>query len=144
MTETCRSLEQKLTEKLHSLQENYIELTGRESNLSQAKIDLGKERMELQYLRQQLMQSKCSLCRIGVQNTELDISIQNKPSNNPIFQMSNSFDGLHQHLSNVETLIDDVIVNVPQSPESHHVYHLGSDEHLPNAKSFIKSIIDQF
>lgn len=56
---------------MRGLQENFAHLIDRETKLSQAKIDLSKERITLQHLAKQLRQSKCSLCRIGIQNNEL-------------------------------------------------------------------------
>lgn len=146
-TKTCKALEQKLLAKMQSLQENYMELTEREAKLSQSKMELGKERMELQHLRQQLRQSKCSLCRIGVKNTEIsDLDplndITDKPLPNIDIFSSNSFDGLQQRLSNVEAMIDDVIINVPQSPNSLHHFRLNSETNFINSLS--KTIIDPF
>lgn len=57
--------------KMKSLQSNYIELTEREKRLSDAKIQLSATRMELQRLKHQIRQSKCSLCRIGAQNQDM-------------------------------------------------------------------------
>lgn len=56
---------------MRGLQENFADLTDRETKLSQAKIHLSKERIALQNVAQQLRQSKCSLCRIGIQNRDL-------------------------------------------------------------------------
>lgn len=56
---------------MRGLQENFADLTDRETKLSQTKIDLSKERIALLNVAQQLRQSKCSLCRIGIQNCEL-------------------------------------------------------------------------
>lgn len=125
-----------------------MELTEREAKLSQAKMELGKERMELQRLRQQLRQSKCSLCRIGVKNTEIseldplnDITTNDGPLTKFDFFTSNSFDGLQQRLSNVEAMIDDVIINVPQSPKHQNLFQINPDD---TANLLSKSIIDPF
>lgn len=125
-----------------------MELTEREAKLSQAKMELGKERMELQHLRQQLRQSKCSLCRIGVKNAEIseldplkDIDANDGPLAKFDFFTSNSFDGLQQRLSNVEAMIDDVIINVPQSPKHRNLYHTGDNS---GANLLSKTIIDPF
>lgn len=56
---------------MKNLQNNFAELTQREKQLSDAKIKLGEKRMEFQRLRHQILQSKCSLCRIGAQNQEI-------------------------------------------------------------------------
>lgn len=150
-TKTCRTLEQKLLTKLQNLQENYIELTEREAQLSHAKMELGKERMELQGIRQQLRQSKCSLCRIGAQNREIseldplnDIDAHDKPFTKFDIFSSNSFDGLQQRLSNVEAMIDDVIVGVPQSPNQRHLFRLNGNDSLKTAHSLPKTVIDPF
>lgn len=151
-TRTCKALEQKLLAKLQSLQESYMELTQREAKLSQAKMELGRERMELQGIRQQLRQSKCSLCRIGVQNREIseldplnDIDSKGDGIAGPmdhckmslskfdIFS-SNSFDGLQQRLLNVDAMIDDVIISAPQSPKHRHL----------NATHSLPIVIDPF
>lgn len=127
-----------------------MELTEREAKLAQAKMELGKERMELQHLRQQLRQSKCSLCRIGEKNTEIselnplnDITVHDKPLTKYDLFSASSFDGLQQRLSNVEALMDDVAVNIPKSPKSHHL-RLNSDEHLLNTNPLSESIIVPF
>lgn len=144
-------MEQKLLTKLQRLQDNYIELTEREAKLSQAKMDLGKERMELQGLRQQLRQSKCSLCRIGAQNREIseldplnDIVGNDKLYSKLDVFSSNSFDGLQQRLSNVETMIDDVIINIPPLPTQMKFYSLNSGEKLQNSNLLPNSTIDPF
>lgn len=164
---TCKALEQKLLTKLQTLQDSYIELTEREAKLSQAKMELGKERMELQILRQQLRQSKCSLCRIGVQNREIseldplnDIDSHGgggcgiggmdptKPSLSSLSKFdifsSNSFDGLQQRLLNVEAMIDDVVISAPQSPKHRHLFNLNAGDRLPTAHSLTKIVIDPF
>lgn len=109
-----------------------MELTEREAKLSQTKMELGKERVELQHMRQQLRQSKCSLCRIGYKNAEIseldplkDITTHDKSIPKFDFLSSNSFDGLQQRLTNVESMIDDVI-NVPQSS----IYNLNSNNDI--------------
>lgn len=144
-------MEQKLLTKLQRLQDNYIELTEREAKLSQAKMELGKERMELQGLRQQLRQSKCSLCRIGAQNREIseldplnDIVGNDKLYSKLDVFSSNSFDGLQQRLSNVETMIDDVIINIPPLPTQMKFYSLNSGEKLQNSNLLPNSTIDPF
>lgn len=170
---TCKALEQNLLEKLQSLQESYIELTEREAKLSQAKMEMGRERMELQGIRQQLRQSKCSLCRIGVQNREIsELDPLNDIDSNigggdlfttttikPISSSSltkfdifssNSFDGLQQRLLNVESMIDDVVISAPQSPSKHHrhLFNLNASsagDRLPiAAHSLPKNVIDPF
>lgn len=145
---TCKALEQKLLLKLHSLQENYIELTDREAKLSQAKLELGKERVELQGARQQLRQSKCSLCRIDAQNREIaeldplnDIAANDRPLQKFDIFSSNSFDGLQQRLINVESMIDDVIITIPQSQNR---FHLNDRDSAQNAHSLPKIVIDPF
>lgn len=144
-------MEQKLLTKLQSLQDNYIELTEREAKLSQAKMELGKERMELQGLRQQLRQSKCSLCRIGAQNREIseldplnDIVGNDKLYSKLDVFSSNSFDGLQQRLSNVETMIDDVIINIPPMPTQMKFYSLNSGEKVQNSNLLPNSSTDPF
>lgn len=68
---TSKTLEQKLRQKMQSLQSCYLELTEREKNVAEAKIQLSTSRMELQRLKQQIRQSKCSLCRVGAQNQSI-------------------------------------------------------------------------
>lgn len=129
-----------------------MELTEREAKLSQAKMELSKERMELQHLRQQLRQSKCSLCRIGLKNTEIseldplnDITANDAPPLTKFdFFTSNSFDGLQQRLSNVEAMIDDVIINVPQSPKQRIFHRINSNDNPSSANLLSTTIIDPF
>lgn len=47
---------------------HHAELIERENKLSEAKVQLSANRMELQRIKQRIQQSRCSLCRIGVQN----------------------------------------------------------------------------
>lgn len=154
-TRACKALEQRLLAKMQSLQESYIELTQREAKLSHAKLELGRERMELQGLRQQLRQSKCSLCRIGVQNREIseldplnDIDSggggaddggiagtfhHSSRASLPKFDIfsSNSFDGLQQRLSHMDATIDDIIISAPQSPKHRHLLNLNATHSIP-------------
>lgn len=70
-------LEQKMLIKLAHLQRNFRELSEREAKLSQDKLDLSKERMEMQALRKQQLQSRCSLCKIGEKSKELSNILTN-------------------------------------------------------------------
>lgn len=43
----------------------------REQNLSAQKLELSKERLELQVMRRKIYQSRCSLCKIGDRSKEI-------------------------------------------------------------------------
>ena len=68
---SAKSLEQKMMIKLQHLQRNFKELAERETTLSQAKLEISKERLELQTMRRKLFQTRCSLCKIGEQSKEI-------------------------------------------------------------------------
>lgn len=60
-----------MLEKLQSLQHSYTELTEREVKLSQAKLELSRERMRIQQLAKQFYENRCSLCRLSDQRLEM-------------------------------------------------------------------------
>lgn len=65
-------------------------MSDRESKIANQKIELSKERLELQSLRRKLYDSRCSLCKIGDQTSELKSIIQRDP---------NDFDNIGNNLS---------------------------------------------
>lgn len=75
------------------MQQNYRDLTNRERNLSQAKLEMAKERLELQSLRNKLSQTRCSLCKIGERSQEL-ADILTKSNNDNAFY-STAADGIN-------------------------------------------------
>lgn len=84
-------VETQLIEKITMLQQNYRDLTNREQNLSQAKLEMTKERLELQSIRNKLYQSRCSLCKIGERSQELaDILTKNTKDNEFLTTLNNS------------------------------------------------------
>lgn len=56
---------------MQDLQHSYTELTEREVKLSQAKLELSRERMRLQQLTKQFYETRCSLCKLSDQRLEM-------------------------------------------------------------------------
>lgn len=57
--------------KMRLLQQNGQELADRESKHSQDRYDLSRERLELQAMRRKILDSRCSLCKIGERSQQL-------------------------------------------------------------------------
>lgn len=66
-SKSCKSIEKKLLEKMQGLQHSYTDLTEREVKLSQAKLELSRERMRLQQMTKQFYENRCSLCKVSDQ-----------------------------------------------------------------------------
>lgn len=147
ITKSCKSMEQKYLAKLQSLQGNFVELTKREMRVSQAKMELSKERVALQNYARQLRQTKCSLCRIGVQNRDLsrldplaDIAKEKfNPKMNFVTGNPSSIDEFDYGLPTVDDLLmtDGKIENFDVLPSfSPRKWNLSfmehADEDLPN------------
>jgi Fas-binding factor 1 len=72
--------EQNLAMKYQLFQRQMRELGEREDRLAREKIEMSKERLELQALRKKLYQSRCSLCKIGERSQEIsDILTSSEP-----------------------------------------------------------------
>lgn len=69
--------------KVNQLQQSYRDLTFRERSLSQAKLEMAKERIELQSLHNKLSQTRCSLCKIGERSQELADILTKGMNDNP-------------------------------------------------------------
>jgi hypothetical protein len=66
--QTMKAAEKNVFTKFQVLQKHANELADRESSIASEKLQISKERLELQALKQKLAESKCSLCRIGEAN----------------------------------------------------------------------------
>lgn len=64
-------LEQKFHLRMQMLHQNGQELADREAKLSQERYDLSRERLELQSMRRKILDSRCSLCKIGERSQQL-------------------------------------------------------------------------
>ncbi|XP_055705246.1 cingulin-like protein 1 [Phlebotomus papatasi] len=69
--EGAKATEAQLFQKYQQLQQNSKDLCQREEKLSQSWEKLSKERLELQAMRRNLTESKCSLCRFGQTNQKI-------------------------------------------------------------------------
>ncbi|GAB0087846.1 hypothetical protein DMENIID0001_022000 [Sergentomyia squamirostris] len=69
--ESAKGTETQLFQKYQQLSQNSKDLCVREEKLSQSWEKLSKERLELQSLRRDLTESKCSLCRFGQTNQKI-------------------------------------------------------------------------
>ncbi len=83
----------------------------REQNLSAQKLELSKERLELQSVRRKLYQSRCSLCKIGDRSKETsDLLTHNDQQLGNSLQVPNTTDEIAEEpfkeLTNFDTMID--------------------------------------
>lgn len=67
----CRAVEQRLLERVAAAQRAQHELTAREQRCAQERLDVSRERLELQAVRGELYRNRCSLCKIGERSKEL-------------------------------------------------------------------------
>lgn len=121
-TKTTGVLQQKLRSKLDILQQHSRDLLQREHNVSAQKLELSKERLELQSIRRKLYQSRCSLCKIGDRSKEITDLLTNsdtKPDHS--FQVPNNIDAIAEEpfkeLTNFDEMID---AELAQSLENMH------------------------
>lgn len=105
--EACKKVELKYFAKLKLLQSQYQDLNRRETKLSQSRLDLSRERLELQTLRKKLYQSRCSLCKIGERSQELTDLLTTQESK--MNQLPNDMPNLEHEPLNYEQYNDDQI-----------------------------------
>ncbi|XP_037908987.1 fas-binding factor 1 homolog isoform X2 [Hermetia illucens] len=67
----ARQAEQNFNAKVQVLQAQIRQTVQREAQLSQDRVDLSRQRFELQEIKKRLETTKCSLCRIGEKNNEI-------------------------------------------------------------------------
>jgi hypothetical protein len=63
--------EKNIFTKFQVLQKHANEIAERESKMANEKLEISKERMQLQALKQKLSETKCSLCKIGEESIGL-------------------------------------------------------------------------
>uniref|UniRef100_A0A8W7PZS8 Fas-binding factor 1 C-terminal domain-containing protein n=1 Tax=Anopheles coluzzii TaxID=1518534 RepID=A0A8W7PZS8_ANOCL len=68
---SLRKSEQNLQLKMQLIQRQFREVSEREDRLAKEKIEFSKERLELQAARRKLLQTRCSLCKIGDKSQEI-------------------------------------------------------------------------
>uniref|UniRef100_A0A182QNF7 Fas-binding factor 1 C-terminal domain-containing protein n=1 Tax=Anopheles farauti TaxID=69004 RepID=A0A182QNF7_9DIPT len=68
---SVRKAEQHMQAKMQLVQRQFREVSEREDRLAKEKIEFSKERLELQTVRRKLLQTRCSLCKIGDKSQEL-------------------------------------------------------------------------
>lgn len=95
----------------------------REQNVSAQKLELSKERLELQSIRSKLYQSRCSLCKIGDRSKEIaDLLTKNDQKRENSFQVPNTIDDIAEvpfkELTNFDNMIDTELANALQSLEN--------------------------
>lgn len=105
--DACKKVEQKYVAKLKLLQSQYQDLNIRETKLSQNRLDLSRERLELQSVRKKLYQSRCSLCKIGERSQELTELLTNE--NTGIKQLPNDMPNLDHEQLNYSNFNDNQI-----------------------------------
>ncbi|XP_055691186.1 cingulin-like protein 1 [Lutzomyia longipalpis] len=77
--ESAKATEVQLFQKYQQLSQNTKDLCQREEKLSQSWEKLSKERLELQAMRRNLTESKCSLCRFGQTNQKIADLLSRSP-----------------------------------------------------------------
>ncbi|KAG4070377.1 hypothetical protein HA402_006519 [Bradysia odoriphaga] len=111
-TKATSVLQQKLRSKLEILQQQSRDVMHREQNLSAQKLELSKERLELQSIQRKLYQSRCSLCKIGDRSKEISnlLSQKDQQAERTAFQVPNTIDEIAEEpfkeLSNFDEMID--------------------------------------
>lgn len=118
--------------------------------LSQAKMELSKERMTLQNYERQLRQTKCSLCRIGAQNRDLseqdplnDITMPGRFTSKLI--STNPNDEYDSGLPNVDDLLaNDARIDIPLvSPRKWNLTFMEAIDDIPNVTAEADLLIEK-
>lgn len=78
-----KTLERNILLKLQLLQRHKKELHERESKLSLEKLNLSKERMQMDEERRTALDNRCSLCKIGEKSMEISNLLSNTHTNVP-------------------------------------------------------------
>uniref|UniRef100_A0A182W3U0 Fas-binding factor 1 C-terminal domain-containing protein n=1 Tax=Anopheles minimus TaxID=112268 RepID=A0A182W3U0_9DIPT len=68
---SLRKSEQNIQLKMQLIQRQFREVSEREDRLAKEKIEFSKERLELQAARRKLLQTRCSLCKLGDKSQEI-------------------------------------------------------------------------
>lgn len=118
-------------EKLQDLQHNYAELTEREVKLSQAKMELSRERMRLQQMTKQFYEQRCSLCKLSDRRMEdFDNVTKNNDMHTLAAQPESRMPTVDELLnSDAHSIIDKLLLKLDQLPNQ-------------NKRSTVENILD--
>lgn len=99
--------------KLQELQGSFNELAEREAKLSQEKLDISKQRLELNELWKKIFKNRCSLCKIDARTTEISEKLFRKNNNDSLDSVptNNYLDFINNKLyeKNILNDVDDIL-----------------------------------
>lgn len=118
----------------------------REQNVSAQKLELSKERLELQSIRRKLYQSRCSLCKIGDRSKGIsDILTKNDQQPDNSFQVPNTIDaiadGPFKDLSNFDDMIDAELAQSLENMDDFKSFEINLND-IPNLTNTSDHLLD--
>ncbi|XP_050079539.1 fas-binding factor 1 [Anopheles maculipalpis] len=104
---TLRKSEQNMQLKMQLVQRQFREVSEREDRLAKEKIEFSKERMELQAARRKMLQTRCSLCKIGDKSQEIgDLLTTNTDSVADDLKLEANFAEMQNRLDSTAVRLD--------------------------------------
>lgn len=118
----------------------------REQNVSAQKLELSKERLELQSIRRKLYQSRCSLCKIGDRSKEIsDILTKNDKQPDSSFLVPNTIDEIAEEpfkeLTNFDDLIDAELAQSLENMNDFKSFEINLND-IPNLTNTSDHLLD--
>lgn len=118
----------------------------REQNVSAQKLELSKERLELQSIRRKLYQSRCSLCKIGDRSKEIsELLTKNGKQPDSSFQVPNTIDEIAEEpfkeLTNFDDLIDAELAQSLENMNSFKSFEINLND-IPNLTNTSDHLLD--
>lgn len=118
----------------------------REQNVSAQKLELSKERLELQSIKRKLYQSRCSLCKIGDRSKEIsELLTKNGKQPDSSFQVPNTIDEIAEEpfkeLTNFDDLIDAELAQSLENMNSFKSFEINLND-IPNLTNTSDHLLD--
>lgn len=129
------------------MQQHSRDLLHREQNVSAQKLELSRERLELQSIRRKLYQSRCSLCKIGDRSKEISDLLtkndQQQPDNS--LRVPNTIDdiaeGPFKELTNFDNIIDAELAQSLENMDDFKSFEVNLDD-IPNLTNTSDHLLD--
>ena len=123
-----------LVSKYQSLQKYTMELSERETKIAKERVDLNAEKLEFQAQRKKLLDTRCSLCKIGEKANELKGIMQlNKDA-------ADNFDDIEDGVNNERVNVENFIFN---TKDSNLMTNIAEDlENVPNLVDMNDDMLD--
>lgn len=127
------------------MQQHSRDLLTREKSVSAQKLELSKERLELQSIRRKLYQSRCSLCKIGDRSKELSDILTKDQQPDSLYPLPNTIDeiaeGPFKELTNFDNMIDAELAQSLENMDDFKAFEINLND-IPNLTNTSDHLLD--